>query len=229
MTTTQSQGALTDVDGVLARMRALDAELPPGDGVAVFNRVYLSVTSRIAARIAAGQFRDRAAAAELDARFAGRYLAAVDAAAAGRRPPACWRPLFQSRRHPAVRPLQFALAGINAHIGHDLALALVDTCRARRLEPAALEGDFDRVGDLLVGMEELIREELMPGPDALDVADPLTHLVGSWSLQAAREAAWSAFRTLWAVRALGDVAEELAERIDASVGLVGRCLLTPLR
>ncbi|KOG85605.1 hypothetical protein ADK38_35730, partial [Streptomyces varsoviensis] len=65
MTTTQSQGALTDVDGVLARMRALDAELPPGDGVAVFNRVYLSVTSRIAARIAAGQFRDRAAAAEL--------------------------------------------------------------------------------------------------------------------------------------------------------------------
>ncbi|MFE7120380.1 DUF5995 family protein [Streptomyces sp. NPDC057654] len=228
MTTTQSQWALTDVDGVLARMRALDAELPPGDGVAVFNRVYLSVTEEIARRITAGHFGDRAAAAELDARFAGRYLAAVDAAVAGRRAPACWRPLFQLRRHPAVRPLQFALAGINAHIGHDLALALVDTCRARRVEPAALEGDFDRVGDLLVGMEELIREELMPGPDLLDVADPLTHLVGSWSLQAAREAAWSAFRALWAVRALGDVAEELAERIDASVGLVGRCLLTPL-
>ncbi|MEV0261329.1 DUF5995 family protein [Streptomyces sp. NPDC050617] len=228
MTTTQSQWAQTDVDGVLARMRALDAELPPGDGVAVFNRVYLSVTAEIDRRITAGHFGDRDAAAELDARFAGRYLAAVDAAAAGRRAPACWRPLFQLRRHPAVRPLQFALAGINAHIGHDLALALVDTCRARRVEPAALEGDFDRIGDLLVGMEEMIREELMPGPDLLDVADPLTHLVGSWSLQAAREAAWSAFRALWAVRALGDVAEELAERIDASVGLVGRCLLTPL-
>ncbi|MEV0276272.1 DUF5995 family protein [Streptomyces sp. NPDC050610] len=228
MTTTQSQWVPTDVDGVLARMRALDAELPPGDGVAVFNRVYLSVTAEIARRIAAGHFRDRATAAELDARFAGRYLAAVDAAGAGRRAPACWRPLFQSRRHPSVRPLQFALAGINAHIGHDLALALVDTCRARSVEPAALEGDFDRVGDLLAGMEEMIREELMPGPDVLDVADPLTHLVGSWSLQAAREGAWAAFRALWAVRALGDVAEELTERIDASVGLVGRCLLTPL-
>jgi hypothetical protein len=32
------------VPGVLARMREIDAALPAGDGVAVFNRMYLTVT-----------------------------------------------------------------------------------------------------------------------------------------------------------------------------------------
>lgn len=220
--------APTGVAEVLARMRGLEAALPPRDGVAVFNRVYLAVTEEIARRVRSGGFADGPAAAELDVRFAGRYLAAVDGAAAGGRAPACWRPLFQLRGHPAVRPLQFALAGINAHIGHDLALALTDTCRALGAEPAALEGDFDRIGELLAAMEGRIREELMPGPDVLDVADPLTHLVGAWSLDAARGAAWASFRALWAVRTLPDVAEELTDRLDSGVGLVGRCLLTPL-
>ncbi|KUJ69577.1 hypothetical protein ACZ90_09530 [Streptomyces albus subsp. albus] len=229
MTSTQARDLPRTVDRVLTRMRAIDAGLPPRDGVAVFNQVYLSVTEEVDRRLDTGYFQDPALAVELDVRFAERYLAAVDAAAAGARPPACWRPLFQARAHPAVRPLQFALAGINAHIGHDLALALVDTCRARGAEPAALEGDFDRVGALLAGMEERIREELMPGPDLLDVADPLTHLVGAWSLDRARDAAWAAFRALWGLRGLPELAEEFAERIDAGVGLVGRFLLTPLR
>jgi hypothetical protein len=218
----------TPVDAVLARMRALDAELPERDGLAVFNRVYLAVTEEVGRHLAGGDFPDPEAASALDVRFAERYLAAVDAAARDRRPPACWRPLFQLRRHPGVRPLQFALAGINAHIGHDLALAVVDTCDALGCEPAGLEDEFDRVGELLVALEERIREDLMPGPDLLQIADPLTHLVGSWSLERARDATWAAARALWALRRFDDVAEEFAERLDAAVGLAGRMLLTPL-
>ncbi|MFF8946551.1 DUF5995 family protein [Streptomyces sp. NPDC014864] len=216
------------VDAVVARMRALDAALPEHDGLAVFNRVYLAVTEEVGRRLAAGRFADARAAATLDVRFARRYLAAVDAADGEGRPPACWRPLFQFRRHPGVRPLQFALAGINAHIGHDLALAVVDACRALGCEPAALEDEFDRVGDLLVSLEERVREDLMPGPDLLQIADPLTHLLGAWSLEKAREATWSAARALWALRRLPDVAGEFTERLDAAVGLAGRMLLTPL-
>ncbi|MEU6609798.1 DUF5995 family protein [Streptomyces shenzhenensis] len=216
------------VDAVVTRMRALDAALPARDGVAVFNRVYLTVTEEVERRLDTGYFTDRRAATALDVRFAHRYLAAVDAAADGRRAPACWRPLFQLRRHPGVRPLQFALAGINAHIGHDLALAVVDTCRTLGCEPDDLEDEFDRVGDLLVSLEERVREDLMPGPDLLQLADPLTHLFGSWSLERARDAAWSAARALWALRRCGDLAEEFAERLDAAVGLASRLLLTPL-
>ncbi|MEV3992446.1 DUF5995 family protein [Streptomyces sp. NPDC049837] len=220
------------VDPVVTRMRALRELWPATDGVAVFNRVYLTVTEEIDRRIDAGEFADRRAAATLDVRFAERYLAAVDAVAAGGRPPACWRPLFQYRRHPGVRPLQFALAGINAHIGHDLALAVVDTCRTLGCEPADVEGEFDRVGDILTLLEERIREELMPGPDLLEIADPLTHLLGCWSLERARDGAWLAARSLWQLHRLGgrlpELAEEFTERLDRSVGLVGRMLLTPL-
>ncbi|MEU0074340.1 DUF5995 family protein [Streptomyces sp. NPDC006332] len=224
----QCEQFTTPVDAVISRMRALDATLPPADGVAVFNRVYLAVTEAVDRRIDSGQFEDARAAITLDVRFAERYLAAVETVREERRPPACWRPLFQMRRHPGVRPLQFALAGINAHIGHDLALAVVDTCRTLGCEPAEVEDEFDRVGDLLVSLEESIREELMPGPDLLQIADPLTHLLGSWSLERARDATWTAARALWALRGLPDVAGEFTERLDAAVGLAGRMLLTPL-
>ncbi|WP_318217725.1 DUF5995 family protein [Streptomyces sp. SCL15-6] len=220
--------AARTVDTVLTRMRSLDATLPARDGVAVFNGVYLAVTEALDRHIDHGLFPDVRAAIALDVRFAERYLAAVDTLESGRRPPACWRPLFQFRRHPGVRPLQFALAGINAHIGHDLALAVVDTCRTLGCEPVDLEDEFDRVGDLLVSLEERIRDELMPGPDLLQIADPLTHLLGSWSLERARDATWTAARALWALRRMPDVAGEFTERLDAAVGFAGRMLLTPL-
>lgn len=217
------------VDSVVARMSAYGSAWPAADGLAVFNRVYLTVTEEIGRRIDGGGFPDPRAATTLSVLFAERYLSAVGATADGVRPPACWRPLFQYRRHPGVRPLQFALAGINAHIGHDLALAVVDTCHALGCEPADVEGEFEGVGDVLELLEERIREDLMPGPDLLQIADPLTHLVGSWSLERAREGAWSAARLLWRLRDLPELAGEFTERLDAGVGLVGRCLLTPWR
>ncbi len=219
--------AVPQVEAAVARMRAVSAGLPEGDGVAVFNRVYLSVTRELAVRVAGGCFRHPERTARLGALFAARYLAAVDADAAGLPVPACWRPLFQARRHRGIRPLQFAVAGVNAHVGHDLALAVLDTCHALGLEPHEVERDFERVGDVLEAIEERVREELMPGPDLLELADPLTHLVGSWSLERAREAAWSAARLLWNLRGRPALQQECAARLDAGVGLVGRCLLTP--
>ncbi|MFF1299315.1 MULTISPECIES: DUF5995 family protein [unclassified Streptomyces] len=224
----QLEQFVTPVDAVVSRMRALDEALPERDGIAVFNRVYLAVTEAVDRGIDAGLFTDARAAITLDVRFAERYLRAVETVTDERRPPACWRPLFQYRRHPGVRPLQFALAGINAHIGHDLALAVVDTCRTLGCEPVDVEDEFDRVGDLLVSLEERIREELMPGPDLLQIADPLTHLLGAWSLERARDATWTAARALWALRGLPDVAGEFRERLDTAVGFAGRMLLTPL-
>ncbi|NNN33991.1 hypothetical protein HLK59_27225 [Streptomyces sp. S3(2020)] len=224
----QLEQFVTPVDAVVSRMRALDEALPQRDGIAVFNRVYLAVTEAVDRGIDTGRFTDARAAITLDVRFAERYLKAVETVTDERRPPACWRPLFQYRRHPGVRPLQFALAGINAHIGHDLALAVVDTCRTLGCEPVDVEDEFDRVGDLLVSLEERIREDLMPAPDLLQIADPLTHLLGAWSLERARDATWTAARALWALRGLPDVAGEFTERLDTAVGFAGRMLLTPL-
>lgn len=222
------RAAVGQVGAVLARLRALDAELPARDGVAVFHRVRRAVTEDVGRHLGAGRFRDPLAAATLEARFARRYLDAVDAAARGPRPPACWRPLLQVRRHPGVRPQQFALAGLNAHLGHDLALAVVDTCAVLGYGPDDLEDAFEQVGEILGALEEQAREDLAPGPGLLRVSDPLTHLLGSWSLERAREAGWTAARTLWALRGLPDLAGEFAERMDRAAGCAGRMLLTPL-
>lgn len=225
--TTVERDVPADVGQVVARMRELAARWPPGDGVGVFNRVYLSVTREVQRRLAGGEFSDASEAAALTVRFAGRYLAAVEDA--GSPPaPACWRPLLLMRAHPGVRPLQFALAGINAHVCHDLALAVVDTCRATGLAPEALAAQYREVGDVLTAMEERVREELMPGPDLLERADPLTHLVGSWSLARARDGAWAAARLLWALRERAEAYEECADGLDTAVALIGRVLLTPL-
>lgn len=190
---------------------------PPGDGIGVFHDVRLAVAP------------EAVPADTLDARLAERYLSALDVADAGGRAPECRRPLVQYRCHTGVHPVQFALAGLHAHIAHDLVLAVVDTCRTRDCEPAALEGEFERVGDLLALLEERIHDDLMPGPDLLRIADPLAYLVSTWNLERAREAAWTAARVLWRLRELPSAAEEFARQTDAGAGLVVRFLLTPCR
>jgi hypothetical protein len=212
------------VASAAARMRELGGGLTRRDGVRVFTGVYLSVTDEIARRVAAGGFADPEVAGTLAALFAGRYLDAVRA----RRPPACWRPLLRMRAHPGLHPLQFALAGVNAHIGHDLPLAVVDTCRRTGIELPALKGDFDRVGVVLAQIETRVREELMPGPDLLEAAEPLTHLAGTWSLARARDAAWASARLLWALRGTPRAYAECERRLDGAVAVVGRFLLTPV-
>ncbi|MFJ8622896.1 DUF5995 family protein [Kitasatospora sp. NPDC093550] len=226
--TTTAVPAPITVEEVVVRLREIGAGLPPADGVAVFNRLYLDVTEAVRDRLGVGYFADPRAMAELDVVFAGRYLRAVAADAAGQEPPACWRPLFALRAHPGVHPLQFALAGMNAHIQHDLPLAVVDTCRRRGCEPADVERDYHRVNGLLAGVERAVRERLMPGPDLLEHAEPLTHLVGAWSVGAAREEAWSAVGALWELRHLPNAARAFAAVLDGSVGLLGRALLLPL-
>ncbi|WP_328957926.1 DUF5995 family protein [Kitasatospora purpeofusca] len=225
MSTGSANGA-RGIDGVVRRLRAIAAGLPPTDGVAVFNRMYLTVTEGVRAGL--GGFADPPAVAELDVLFAGRYLLAVDAVAAGRRPPACWRPLFELRADPEVHPLQFALAGMNAHIQHDLPLAVVDTCRRLGREPEQLEDDYHRINGLLAGVETAVREQLMPGPDALERLEPVTHRIGAWSVGTAREAAWGSVRLLWGLRGRPSAARACATALDGAVGLLGRALLLPL-
>ncbi|MDY0811301.1 DUF5995 family protein [Kitasatospora purpeofusca] len=217
------------IDGVLRRLRAIGAGLPPTDGVAVFNRMYLTVTEGV--RTGLGGFADPPAVAALDVLFAGRYLLAVDAVdavAAGRRPPACWRPLFELRADPEVHPLQFALAGMNAHIQHDLPLAVVDTCRRLGREPEQLEDDYHRINALLAAVETAVREQLMPGPDVLERLEPMTHRIGAWSVGTAREAAWGSVLLLWGLRGRPSAARACATALDGAVGLLGRALLLPL-
>nr|WP_051652787.1 DUF5995 family protein [Kitasatospora cheerisanensis] len=212
------------VDQVVDRMAELAAGWPAADGVAVFNAMYLTVTRLVQERLAGAYFEDPATMAELDAVFAARYLAAVDDDRAGRRPAACWRPLFELRAAPNVHPLQFALAGMNAHIENDLPLAVLETCRLTGRAPERLHADYLRINSLLAEVEAQVRAALLPLP----AGDPLLHIVGVWSIDRARDAAWASVLALWELHRLPPAFRLVADALSGSVGMVGRALLTPL-
>ena len=69
---------------------------------------------------------------ELDVVFAYRDFAAVDSLSGPPSAvPVAWRPLLAARAVVGIEPIQFALAGMNAHINVDLPMAVVATCTAR--------------------------------------------------------------------------------------------------
>src|SRR5262245_4527593 len=128
---------VTTVAGVIARLEAIEAALPAIDGLACFNRMYLQVTRQVVNGLEQGFFADRAFMTYLDVTFAGLYFGAAAAAGGAAAVPLAWRPLLEQRADTGIEPVQFALAGMNAHINHDLPLALVATCTALATSPDA--------------------------------------------------------------------------------------------
>jgi len=225
--------APTSVDGVIVRLREIDAGLPPEDGVAVFNRMYLAVTERIAAVIADPAsdptvFRDAETMAELDVAFANHWLAAYDQDAAGRRVTPAWRPLFESRG-PGRLAVQYAVAGMNTHIEHDLPIAVVDTCRARGLDPDDLHVDYETVNRILAEVEAPIRRSFLSaiGREVDDHVGPVVHLLSTWKIDKARDLAWVTAETVWALRRTRLLRDRFLDGLGHTVGMTSRALLVP--
>src|ERR1035441_6317599 len=79
------------------------------------------------AGVDAGGFQDGAWMAALGVQFAGLYFGALRSALAGGTAPRCWTVLLERRNWTALARIQCALAGVNAHINHDLPTAIVRT------------------------------------------------------------------------------------------------------
>jgi hypothetical protein len=114
---------LDPVATVIERMTKIRDGLDPRDGVACFNRMYLQVTELVGQNLVEGFFEDNAFIERLDVIFAGLYFRNVDAVESGQQADPSWQPLFDARSNRVVWPIQFAFAGMNAHINHDLPLA----------------------------------------------------------------------------------------------------------
>lgn len=220
--------APTTVDQVIARMRAIDEELDPRDGVACFNRMYLRVTELVGQNIVDGFFADPAFLERMDILFAGLYFKAVDAST----PPVPWQPLFTARDDRTVWPIQFALAGMNAHINHDLPLAVVMTCLERGTTPDTepVHADYLLVNDLLAKAEAEVRAEYEPELVKLATADAerLKHILSGFSIARARDVSWGSACTLWSQRNLKPLYNTTLSALGAEVALAGKALVTPV-
>src|ERR1700685_2793 len=116
-------------------MQTIESTCLDGDGLKWFNWLYSQGTPAVETRVASGAFTDPSWLAERDVQFARLYFTALESALAGQPCPGCWSALFASRNEAAVARIQFALAGINAHINHDLPEAIVNTCEVTATVP----------------------------------------------------------------------------------------------
>ncbi|MBW4717125.1 DUF5995 family protein [Saccharothrix obliqua] len=220
------------VEQVIERMRAIDAELHPRDGIACFNRTYLRVTELVGRDIADGFFADPDFVARLAVVLAGPYFTAVDAARARTRPPVPWKPLFDARHDRTIWPVQYALAGANAHIAHDLPLAVTTTCRERGTTPATppVHADYLRVNELLAEAGAEVRAEFEPRLRKLATADAerLRHVVSGFDISRARDVAWGTTLTLWQQRDLKPLHNTTLATVAHEAAIAGSLLLTPV-
>lgn len=222
------------IKAVAARMEAIAAPLGPDDGVRRFNELYLAVTVEVA-RVEAqtATFEDPAFTARLDVIFADLYFAAVDADAAGREVPKAWAPLFEKRAVRGIAPLQFAIAGMNAHINHDLALALVATTKefGVTLDRDTREyRDYLLVNGILERVQDEIKDRFTTGAiKQIDKAGGrVDDMFASWSVARARDNAWVQAQTLHALEGSGLLHKQFLAALGRNVGFAGRTLLTPL-
>jgi hypothetical protein len=209
----------------VARMESIEASLPASDGLACFNRMYLDVTRQVHRRLEQGFFADPGFMTALDVAFANLYFAAAGAGPG--QVPLAWRPLIELRAQPGIEPVQFALAGMNAHINHDLPLAVVQTCAALGTTPDAHRADYQKVDQLLDAAEQDIRRSFESAPElAVDRhLQAVANLTAAWTINSARDLAWRNCLLLWAVRDVPPARELLAGSLAAATELAARLLL----
>lgn len=223
---------LRSINDVITNMQAIDATLPDSDGLKWFNRLYMMVTQAVADAVDAGRFANGAHVAQLDIFFSQRYFNAFILNAKGGNCPRAWRPLLQYRQRPGVSRLQYALAGMNAHINHDLSLSVVDTCRFVNIAPQkgqAFANDFLVVNDILAETEKASTPILLTGLlGSLERGMGNTdNIMAMWSVRHARESAWTNAEVLWSLRGNQTLFDKFAETIDGMAGFAGRGLLIP--
>lgn len=214
---------------VIAQLQAIDALLPVTDGLKWFNQVYLSVTQRVDLNPPGGAWRNPVWLDRLDVVFAGFYFTALRDFLGGAAVPSSWTALFQARYEPNIDRIQFALAGFNAHINHDLALALIATDAALNLMPASggpEHTDYLSVNALLSALTPPTLTLL--ATDTLGVLAQDTGKVGRllsfWDIVKARNLAWDFSNHLRGLGGLSRTAALGAQ--DGLTGALGRALLT---
>jgi hypothetical protein len=213
---------------VIARMREIDAALPHKDGVAYFNRLYLAVTNAVETASASTTFNNPQFLSQLDVVFAGIYFDAEATIDTGAPCPVAWRPLVQARSEQ-IAPIRFALAGMNAHINHDLALAVVQTCQELGLSIDDQHADFEAVNGILRQVEGQVASWFETGliADIEDVVPKdVDRALAMWSIVTAREVAWDHAEMLWQLRGEPGLYTAYADLLARTTELAGRAMLT---
>jgi hypothetical protein len=225
--------AVNSVTDLIDELRRLEGSLSSGNGVKWFVRLYHEVTEALALELRAGDLEDPLFLELLVLVFGNSVLnVCEDAERRSSRIARAWAPLFERRNDGRVAPLQFALAGLNAHVNHDVPVGLVHACRSTGIAPDADSPqyrDYMRVTALVRRTTDGVREWLLTGAVAgLDRAfGDVDDAVAMFSIQRARQAAWTSATVLWELRDNEPLTIAYAGMIDRMAGFAGRGMLAP--
>ncbi len=169
----------TRAEPVLDQLIELDQSLPGNSPVRPFNTAYIVITANLIKNL--GSFANRQLVEQEIQTFARYYFEALSRPD----PPGAWGCLFEKRRGR----LTDLTLGVNAHINHDLPLALAES------DPLT-EEDYHRIGEIIdQSVQEVIRKVYPNAPIRrwmVLLATPLiSRLIKSW-----RHQAWQSYQAL---------------------------------
>ncbi|MFN7993569.1 MAG: DUF5995 family protein [Bryobacteraceae bacterium] len=221
------------ISDVVQTMQLIDATCIDGDGLKWFNWLYLQVTQAVQSRVASGGFLESGWLAALDIQFARLYFGALESTLSGEVAPGCWRALLDVRGQPAIARIQFALAGVNAHINHDLPQAIIATCQLTSKVPEHGSTEYNDYTALNSTLDTLIQSakrtlHVRLLGDALPPVSGLENTLAAWNLGAAREAAWRNAEILWQLRMAPQLSAAFADTLDGLTSVAGKTLLVPV-
>ena len=139
--------------------------------------------------------------------------------------------MLSVRGQVKIARIQFAMAGMNAHINHDLPMAIVSTCQATNTVPqhgTPQYDDYTAVNLTLDGLIDEAKRKLnvrLPG-DPLPAVSHLEDLIATWDLATFREKAWDTAQSFW-----GESEAEIKLRMDLRdtiVATLSAALLVPV-
>jgi hypothetical protein len=218
----------TTVDEVLAKMQQIDGVLADNDGLKWFNRLYMMVTEEVDLR-PASTWKDAVWLDRLDVVFAGLYFKAVASfVSQSADAPNAWDALMEARFRGGIDRVQFALAGMNAHINHDLALALIATNQESNINPNRLSPqyvDYDAVNQLLRDVTPRALNVLATGILGQLAQDTgkVGRLLAFWNIVKARDLAWDYADHL---RQVSGIQRQIGlSAQDQITGVLGRAIL----
>ncbi|HEX2204722.1 MAG TPA: DUF5995 family protein [Longimicrobium sp.] len=220
------------IDDVVAGITAVERHLlARRDRRAVFASAYLAITLAVRQGADDGAFGDNDWVRRYDVAFANLYRIALLDFERGRfeRVPRAWRFSFETSLSGDSLVLQDLLLGINAHINHDLALALFEVSvdpRDRR------HADHTKVNEVLGAATDALQDRIArayaPALRVLDqVAGRLDEELAGFSVRQAREASWVAALGLANARGEGERAG-VRGRLDAGAAVVARLVLSSI-
>lgn len=189
------QGAFLRGDPAVGRHQALVNRMErqskaweqSGDRRCIFLRCYSLMSGNVLAAVRAQQFADSDWVANLMHHFAGYYFKPLARYNAGAGPvPTVWKRAHDAAREEEATAAQHLLAGINAHINYDLALAVFDLLEPEwtALSPARRgerRDDHDLINVIIADTVNRVQDEVVERHDPwMDIIDRLGGGLDEW-------------------------------------------------